>query len=329
MLEHEVAVEQDGLNLGQHAVVAVEVRPAGLHHADLGLGKVVDHLHEPVGRGNEVGVEDGDELAFGHLEAGVERSGLEAVAIGAVNVNDGCPERRVAVDDSAGHLLGLVGRVVEHLNFELFARILHGANGLDQPVDDKLLVEDGQLDGDAGQLVEMPRRIGIVVLAVLEVVVAHGVAVNAIERQHDHDREVGQQHRRIEPVPVMRHLGEGVVQHRLQIVAQAVLRSKGQIRGPAPPQPHERDGETMQRDEKRGEQGFSPHGRHTVHSTRRGAAISGKLQPKEAARERDSGIVSNFDRAGILLYSAGQVRLAYRSRSSSTIHPASEMRLRR
>ena len=69
VLQHEVAVEQDGLDLGQHAVVAVQVRPAGLHHADLGLGKVVDDLHEPVGRGHKVGVEDGDELALGHLEA--------------------------------------------------------------------------------------------------------------------------------------------------------------------------------------------------------------------------------------------------------------------
>ena len=150
VLEDEVAVEQDGLDLGQHAVVAVEVRPAGLHHADFGLGEVVDDLHEPVGRRNEVGVEDGDEFAFGHFEAGVEGAGFVAVAVGAVNVDDGMAERGVAVDDAAGHFLGFVGGVVENLDFELLARIFNGADGFDQPVDDKLLVEDGQLDGDAG-----------------------------------------------------------------------------------------------------------------------------------------------------------------------------------
>ena len=34
VLEDEVAVEEDGLDLREEAVVAVEVRPAGLHHAD-------------------------------------------------------------------------------------------------------------------------------------------------------------------------------------------------------------------------------------------------------------------------------------------------------
>ena len=63
MLEDEVAVEEDGFDLGEEAVVAVQVRPAGLHHADGWLGKVMDDLHDPFGRGDEVGVEDGDQLA--------------------------------------------------------------------------------------------------------------------------------------------------------------------------------------------------------------------------------------------------------------------------
>ena len=47
-----------------------------------------------------------------------------------------------------------------------------------------------------GQLVEVAGRVGVVVLAVLEVVVAHGIAVNAVEGQHDHDGEVGKQKER-------------------------------------------------------------------------------------------------------------------------------------
>ena len=69
VLQHEVAVQQNGLHLGQERVIAVDVGPARLHHADLGIGEVVDHSHQPVGRGSEVGVEDGDELALGALQA--------------------------------------------------------------------------------------------------------------------------------------------------------------------------------------------------------------------------------------------------------------------
>ncbi len=126
-------------------------------------------LHQPVGRRHKVGVEDGDELALGDLQPGVERAGLEAMAVGAVDVDDGVAERRIALHDGGSDFCGLVGRVVQHLDLELVLRVLHGADGLDQAVDDELLVEDGQLDGDAGELVEVPGRIGVVVLAVLEV----------------------------------------------------------------------------------------------------------------------------------------------------------------
>ena len=65
MLENKVAVEHDGFNFGQERVVAVDVRPSRLHHADLRIGEVVDHLHQEIFRRDEVGVEDRDELAFG------------------------------------------------------------------------------------------------------------------------------------------------------------------------------------------------------------------------------------------------------------------------
>ena len=42
VFKHEVAVEQNGFNLGQERVAAVNMRPAGLHHPDLGICEVVD-----------------------------------------------------------------------------------------------------------------------------------------------------------------------------------------------------------------------------------------------------------------------------------------------
>ena len=109
MLEHKMAVEQDGFDLGEQRIVAVNVRPAGLHHADFGVGEMVDALKQEIGRWNKVGVEDGDELALGRLEAGLERSGFEAVAIFAVDVGDRIAQRGVAVYEGAGDLDGFVG----------------------------------------------------------------------------------------------------------------------------------------------------------------------------------------------------------------------------
>ena len=123
VLEDKVAVEQDGLDLGEEAVVAVEVGPARLHHADGGFGEVMDDLHDPVAWGDEVGVEDGDELALGVLEAGIERACFIAVAVLAVEIDDGLRGHAVeaggvAFDDLPGNLGGLVGRVVEDLDLE-------------------------------------------------------------------------------------------------------------------------------------------------------------------------------------------------------------------
>ena len=229
MLDHEVRIQQNGLDLREHAVVAVQVGPAGLHHAHVGLGKVVDHLHDPVRGRDKVGVEDGDELAFGDVEALVERAGFVAVAVGAVDVLDGLAERLVAGNDVRGDFGALVGGVVEDLDFELFARVLHGADSLDEAVDDELLIEHGQLDGDAGKLVEVADGIRVVVLFVFEVLVAHRIAVNAIDGQDDHDEEVGDEQREVKPVPLVKAV-EGLVRVLLGAdeMAEAVVRSEQQ-----------------------------------------------------------------------------------------------------
>ena len=83
--------------------------PARLHHADLRLGKVVNHLHEPVGRGHEVGVEDGDVLALGYLEARIQCSCLVAMAICPMDVDDGISQGCVAGNNAGSHLTGFVG----------------------------------------------------------------------------------------------------------------------------------------------------------------------------------------------------------------------------
>ena len=144
VLEDEVAVEEDGFDLGEEAVVAVEVSPAGLHHADSRLGEVVDGAQEPIGAGDEVGVEDGDEFAGGGFEAFLECAGFESAAVGPVQVNDVVAESAVAVDDELGDLLGFVGGVVEGLDFEQVAGVFEAAGGVNEAIDNELLVVDGE-----------------------------------------------------------------------------------------------------------------------------------------------------------------------------------------
>ena len=65
MLEHKVAVEQNGFDLRQQRIVAIDVRPARLHHADLRVGEMVDALEQKIARRHKIGIENRDELALG------------------------------------------------------------------------------------------------------------------------------------------------------------------------------------------------------------------------------------------------------------------------
>src|ERR1035438_7680208 len=56
------------LHFGEEVVIAVEVAPACLHHADGGIGEVVNGAREEVRGGDEVGVEDGDHFTGGGLQ---------------------------------------------------------------------------------------------------------------------------------------------------------------------------------------------------------------------------------------------------------------------
>ena len=105
------------------------------------------------GCGNEVGVENGDELASRGLQAVFQRAGLVAFAIGAMDVDDGHALRGEAVHAIAGDLLRFIGGIVEHLHVEKLARIVEARNGFDEPLDHIALVENGELNRDARPVV--------------------------------------------------------------------------------------------------------------------------------------------------------------------------------
>ena len=137
-----MGVEQDGLDLGEQRVVAVHVGPARLHHRQGGIGEVRHGAPQEVGRGQEVGVEDGDELAAGLPQALGQRTRLVAGPVSATEVADGQAPSGVALHRGAGDLDGVVGRIVEHLDFQPLVRVVNLSHRVDQALDHVLLVVD-------------------------------------------------------------------------------------------------------------------------------------------------------------------------------------------
>ena len=81
--------------------------------------------------------------------------------------------------------------------------------------------------------------------------------MDAVKRQPDHDREVGQQQGGVEQIPVVEPL-EGLVRIlHFEVVAEAVLGRKGERRSHSRRQSVERSG-GIQTGHKRGEQGKPP-----------------------------------------------------------------------
>ena len=199
VLEDEVAVEQHALHFGEKVVIAVEVAPACLHHADGGIGEVVNGAREEVRGGDEIGVEDGDHLAGGGLQPFLERASLKPVAVGAVVVFNGVAERAVAFDEGAGKGRGVVGGIVQHLDLEQFLGIVHLDGLFDQAFHHVAFVIERQLDGDTGQLFEALGGLDGSLLLVLEIRADDVVAVQAVYGEDGQNGEVGNEHRPVEP----------------------------------------------------------------------------------------------------------------------------------
>jgi hypothetical protein len=69
VLDDKMTVEQNGFDIGEQRIVIVEISPARLHHADffaaIRVQEIWNRPAEKIGFGKKVGVEDGDEFAFG------------------------------------------------------------------------------------------------------------------------------------------------------------------------------------------------------------------------------------------------------------------------
>jgi hypothetical protein len=148
-------------------------------------------LSQKVRGRHEVGVEDGHEFARRGLEPRIEGAGLVPGPVGPVMVRNVEPPARLTVDREFRNVTRLVGRVIQHLNLQLLARVVDAAHRIDQPIDDVHLVVDGQLDRHQRQVLvaHFGWRTGLLVL-VLHVLVHEKVTVPPVNAEDAEDEEV-------------------------------------------------------------------------------------------------------------------------------------------
>ncbi len=158
VLHQMVTVEHQGLHPGQRRDVAVDVAPARLHHPHLGVDEVADDRAEEARRRDEVGVEDRDQRALGDVEAVVERARLVAGAVDAVNVDRVDAARAQPVHVGTHEGARLVGGVIEHLDLQQVARVVHRGDRIEEPRRHRRLVEERELDGHHRKSVVADRR---------------------------------------------------------------------------------------------------------------------------------------------------------------------------
>src|SRR5213594_179529 len=205
VLDDEVSVEKNRFHVGQQGIIAVDIRPARLDHADFAaairIHEIGNGAAKKIGLGEKVGVEDGDEFALGLFQAVFQRPGFVAFAVGAVNVNDGHALGGMAFNACASNFAGFVGGVVQHLHFEQFRWIVESGNGFDEALDDVAFVEDGKLHGDPRPVCDRLRGRRHI-FRVRKIVVDKPIAMEAVYRKDQKNDEIGKHHCEVESVGV-------------------------------------------------------------------------------------------------------------------------------
>src|SRR5438094_6895676 len=162
-----MAVEQDRFHFGKKRIVAIDVRPARLHHADFWIGEMVDRAQQEVLWWHEVRVKDGDELASCGFHSLRQRARLVALSVCTMVIRDRKPTGSISVDHAAGYRASFVGGVIEKLDVEFPKRVIQSADGIQQALDHKPFIKNRELDRNPRELRELATRLDRVVLLVL------------------------------------------------------------------------------------------------------------------------------------------------------------------
>src|SRR6266404_9691714 len=151
LLNHKVSIEHDRLQTGQKVVRTIDVGPAHLRTAYDRIGEVVNQLAQKIRFRHKVSIKDRDQIAFRRLQAVFQRPGFESRAILPMNIVNIETARRILCDCRARESHGLVGRIVEHLNFHPLMRIVNLAHRFHQTLDHVHLIEERELHSDKRQ----------------------------------------------------------------------------------------------------------------------------------------------------------------------------------
>ena len=207
VFDDEVTVQNHRFDLRQKRIFAIDVPPARLHHSDFAIAEVIDNVFEKVWRGNEVRIENRDQLACGELQSVLQRAGFESMAIRAMDVMDVETQFAMFLDARRGNLGGAVRRIVQNLNFQQFSRISDAASGFDQPLDNVQFVVDRQLHGDPRLYLQNGLRLCNLVF-MLQVQVNEVIAMNSVDGKNDQDGEIRNQNEDVECREVLVETGD-------------------------------------------------------------------------------------------------------------------------
>jgi hypothetical protein len=152
VLHEMVTVEHERLHAREQALLTVQMPPTRLHHADRWVAEITDDGAEKIRLGNEVRVEDGDELALGALQPELECAGLVPGPVTATQVHRVEPAVAELENLAARQSLGFVGRVVEDLDLEPLSRVVEPRDCIEQPLDHRRFVVERKLNGDGRQV---------------------------------------------------------------------------------------------------------------------------------------------------------------------------------
>src|SRR5450755_1009394 len=126
--------------------------------------------------------------------------------------------------------MGIVRRIVQHLNLKQLARVFYLADAVDEPFDDVTLVIERKLDGDPGKAFKTARCVHDDTPAVLAVFADHFKTVAAIAGQHDQNCKVRDKDHPVKQLQVM-NIAEGIVEDRVHQLAGGGIGGESQYLG--------------------------------------------------------------------------------------------------
>jgi hypothetical protein len=189
LLEQKMAVQKHGLHPRQQRVASIQMAPPALNHADLRIGEKMDRPLKQIWRRDEIGIENANKLTGSRLEPDCERTGLEAGSVDTMNqlnIETALPQFFRA---GSGHLAGIVGGIVQHLNLEQISRIIELADRTQKALYHVNFIKNRKLNRHFWQLPKLAGR-NRGPFAVFQEEINDEIPVNAVGRQADEHGEV-------------------------------------------------------------------------------------------------------------------------------------------